>query len=395
MSSFGVDSFEVIEGISKNVSCFGNPVVCVIGFCLSPYNVSLSRGSYKFELWGGSGGDHFSGRGTGYGGKGGYSSGILNVETSQTLFFYIGGCGHSKTSYDGLYGIGGWNGGGSSTNPTNYVGGGGGGGSSDICTVYSPVSFIDNKYVRNQESYRSRIIVAGGGGGGFGVKYSWANFRSNSYGGSGGGFEGQGSGYGYTIGCSSICDIYNQGDTYSGAYGYVTGATQTSSGSKGNIQESSNYLLQACEIGSFGYGGSSISGNPSGGGGGGGWFGGVGGTSGSNPWGTGGSGGSGYVHDGTNSHSSLSSSYILENVSSLSGTESFPSLNIDNETGHSGNGAARITQLSSVYMSTLQHHYYTNKFDFCSLSIFTNINIALTIISFLEPLYSTSIQVIF
>lgn len=83
--------------------------------------------------------------------------------------------------------------------------------------------------------------------------------------------------------------------------------------------------------------GSICSNGPGSGGGGGGLYGGAGGSgikNGSPGIGTGG-GGSGYVN-----------SSILSSAQTIAGNCSFPSITIgSNETGHSGNGHAKITQL--------------------------------------------------
>ena len=79
-----------------------------------------------------------------------------------------------------------------------------------------------------------------------------------------------------------------------------------------------------------------------GGGGGGGWFGGGGGSGGNG----GGGGGSGYVLT-YNSYKptgyKLGSEYFLTDAETIAGNQSFPAPGGGNETGHSGNGYARIT----------------------------------------------------
>lgn len=82
-----------------------------------------------------------------------------------------------------------------------------------------------------------------------------------------------------------------------------------------------------------------------GGGGGGGWFG--GGAGASAGWSNGGGGGSGYVYTSSTASSypsgcKLTSSYYLTNASTTAGSSSFPSTTGGTETGHSGNGYARI-----------------------------------------------------
>ena len=83
------------------------------------------------------------------------------------------------------------------------------------------------------------------------------------------------------------------------------------------------------------------------GGGGGGWYG--GGAPGSNDHGGSGGGGSGYVYTSSTASNYpsgclLNSSYYLTNAQTIAGNQSFPSpTSSSNETGHSGNGYARIT----------------------------------------------------
>lgn len=76
------------------------------------------------------------------------------------------------------------------------------------------------------------------------------------------------------------------------------------------------------------------------GGGGGGWYGG-----GSSQW-RGGGGGSGYVLTASSHKPTgylLGSEYYLSNAQTIAGNQSFPAPGGGTETGHSGNGYARIT----------------------------------------------------
>ena len=177
---------------------------------------------------------------------------------------------------------GGFNGGGTASSSDR----GGGGGSTDIRTV--------------SNSLYSRIIVAGGGGGAY----------DSAGGGFGGGIEG--------------------GAATSGCQGY--GGTQTSSGT-GHCNSG----------GGFGIGGNGKSGSTVNGGGGG-WYGG-GGSNGSG-------GGSGYVYTSSTASNYpsgclLNSSYYLTDAQTIAGNQSFPNVaGTGNETGHSGNGAAKITPVN-------------------------------------------------
>lgn len=141
-------------------------------------------GTYKFECWGGQGGDMKNGY-TGKGGRGGYACGEKLLNAGQTIYIYVGGQGvgyNSSTNHTG-----GWNGGG-----TCYQGASGGGGASDIRTILGDLN--------------SRFIVAGGGGGS----------NDSTDGGDGGGLIG---GNGQTVGGTSGTG----GTQTSGGTGWIAG----------------------------------------------------------------------------------------------------------------------------------------------------------------------------
>lgn len=239
---------------------------------------TVCRGKHTLTVWGAQGGNT--------GGKGGYSTGVVNLNENMKLYIYVGGQGST----------GGFNGGGS-TASTN---GGDGGGASDIRI--------------GTDSLYARVIVAGGGGG--------KGQDSCAAGGVGGGTTGGGSA------SQSSCG------TQAG------GGTQTAGGAKGYY--SGTY---GANTGAFGKGGNAGSGSYAGGGGGGGWYG--GGAGASAGWSNGGGGGSGYVYTSSTASScpsgcKLTSSYYLTNASTTAGSSSFPGTSSSSETGHSGNGYARI-----------------------------------------------------
>ena len=234
---------------------------------------TVCRGKHTLTVWGAEGGAYNS-----YvGGKGGYSTGQVNLNENVNLYIYVGGYpGKAKTA--------GYNGG---TATNNY--GGGGGGATDIRIA--------------EDSLYNRVIVAGGGGG--------SGYNCN--GGAGGGTTGA-SGNG------------------SATYAHGGGGTQTSGGTSYNNSVN----------GTFGSGGANSS---NGGGGGGGWYGGGHGYGGSKD--SGGGGGSGYVYTSSTASScpsgcKLTSSYYLTNASTTAGSSSFTGTSGSSETGHSGNGYARI-----------------------------------------------------
>lgn len=288
----------------------------------SVQTATLTPGAYKLECWGAQGGNSNQSNGTyGNGGKGGYSTGILNVSTNTTIYITVGGQGQNGILNTRT--AGGFNGGGDGYGTNNSGVGGGGGGASDI-SLMSPVFshssyFINN--IRDTNSLLSRIIVAGGGGSaGYDVRNNAAN------GGAGGGTTGQ--------------------DGLSNRVYHGTGGKQTTFGTGGSSEESNRYSVQA----KFGCGASASNSTDVAPGGGGGWYGG-----GLHCDSAG--GGSGYVYTPTTASNYpsgclLNSAYYLSNAQTIAGNQSFPSPTGGTETGHSGNGYVRITKLTDVIYLT-------------------------------------------
>lgn len=111
---------------------------------------SGQSGWYKIELWGASGGTTTSETGeVRAGGKGAYTSGLIYLVENQKLYFYIGGTTTNSS--------GGANGGGKGAGK-----GMGGGGSSDVRTKSGAWD--------NDDSLKTRLMVAAGGGGAEGFK---------------------------------------------------------------------------------------------------------------------------------------------------------------------------------------------------------------------------------
>ncbi len=268
-------------------------------------------GYYYLQVWGAQGGSY--NEEIAPGGNGGYSKGYIYLNAGDTLYINTGGKGgygtsNSSTATSG----GGVNGGGSA----GYRGGAGGG-ATDIRI--------------NQNDLYSRVIVAGGGGGSF--------YQSSSIyalGGAGGGVTGV------------------AGEHYNSSYAYYSGkgGTQTAGGSGGTAEEKAYYG----NAGVFGIGGNtgtryqstSIYSNGAGGGG---WYG--GGAAGhyngeTNNRYAGGGGGSGYVYTESTASSYpngclLNDSYYLTNASTHAGNTAFESPTGGTETGHEGNGYAKVT----------------------------------------------------
>ena len=288
----------------------------------SVQTATLTPGAYKLECWGAQGGNSNQSNGTyGNGGKGGYSTGILNVSTNTTIYITVGGQGQNGILNTRT--AGGFNGGGDGYGTNNSGVGGGGGGASDI-SLMSPVFshssyFINN--IRDTNSLLSRIIVAGGGGSaGYDVRNNAAN------GGAGGGTTGQ--------------------DGLSNRVYHGTGGKQTTFGTGGSSEEPNRYSVQA----KFGCGASASNSTDVAPGGGGGWYGGglhcdsAGGVS-------------GYVYTSATASNYpsgclLNSTYYLSNAQTIAGNKSFPSPTGSTETGHSGNGHVKITKLSDVIYLT-------------------------------------------
>ena len=260
----------------------------------STQSKTLKPGTYTIECWGGQGGSY-----SGYiGGYGGYSKGTITLTKATTVYISVGGAGSSSSTAAGF------NGGG-----TGISSGRGGGGATDVRI--------------GQNSLYSRVIVAGGGGGA-GVASANANpcgCGGGEYGGDGYYNDTTGS---YTIGqnrCGGSASQTAGGKTWSTS-------TQATFGQGGNA---SGY---SC------------------GGGGGGWYGGGGAyDSDSDSDGRWGGGGSGYVYTSSTAKNYpngclLNSTHYLTNAQTIAGNTSFTSPTRSAETGHTGSGFCRITNLN-------------------------------------------------
>lgn len=260
----------------------------------SVQTATLAPGTYKLECWGAQGGTYSS-----YiGGYGGYSKGTITLTEATTVYISVGGAGSSSSTAAGF------NGGG-----TGISSGRGGGGATDVRI--------------GQNSLYSRVIVAGGGGGA-GV----TSANANPCGCGGGEYGGDGY-YNDTTGS------YTTGTNRCGG-----SASQTAGGKTWSTNTQAT----------FGQGG-----NASGyscGGGGGGWYGGGGAyDSDSDSDGRWGGGGSGYVYTSSTAKNYpngclLNSTHYLTNAQTIAGNTSFTSPTGSAETGHTGSGFCRITNLN-------------------------------------------------
>ena len=182
---------------------------------IQEWTVPIS-GSYFFELWGASGGEDAKANTSNVGGKGGYASGKISLNSGDIIYILVGQQGVDTSQ--GVPARGGFNGGGD-----NQRFGGSGGGASDI-------RFNGSELV-------NRIIVAGGGGGAYGGS-------SSGNGGDGGGLSGQngtsgnggtqssGGNDGGVLGVGGFSNPADSGGAGGGGY-YGGGAANSSWGSGG------------------------------------------------------------------------------------------------------------------------------------------------------------------
>ena len=327
--------------------------------------IAPATGKYKLETWGASGGntydfaedtlsDHA------FGGRGGYSSGVIELKKDEVLYIYVGGQG-TGTAQIGI-GQGGYNGGGDGQLRVGncYRQVSGGGGATDIRLVSGNWN--------STPSLASRIMVAGGGGGTHQNYCSETNY-SIIDGGSGGDLTGGAGVIRSTGGFTSITP---------------TGGTQTTGGmsaggtSQNDWRDSTSYTT--AYIGLFGQGSTLL--NPSteiisSGGGGGGYYGGATGV-----WKSGG-GGSSFIsgHPGavaitgeedltpkTGSDSNVHySGKVFTDTVMKAGNELMPSPDgVTTEVGNVGNGHAAITLIEvEVKLDSLTVDYgsLTDPFD--------------------------------
>ena len=260
----------------------------------SVQTATLTPGRYKLECWGAQGGT-YSGC---IGGYGGYSKGTITLTKTTTVYVSVGGAGSSSSTAAGF------NGGG-----TGIYSGRGGGGATDVRI--------------GQNSLYSRVIVAGGGGGA-GV----ASANANPCGCGGGEYGGDGY-YNNTTGS------YTAGQNRSGGSASQTaGGITWSTGTQATFGQGGNASGYSC------------------GGGGGGWYGGGGAyDSDSDSDGRWGGGGSGYVYTSSTAKNYpngclLNSTHYLTNAQTIAGNTSFTSPTGSSETGHTGSGFCRITNLN-------------------------------------------------
>jgi len=269
--------------------------------------------TYKIECWGASGGNHSSV----YGGKGGYCFGMITLPYNSRFYVYVGQSGDETVEHT-------FNGGGKANLNKRAKSGGGA----------TDVRLTEGNTWSDFNSLKSRIIIAAGGGGA--IAHA---------GGCGGGNAGGLFGYDgfYTVSAPDHASLT-----------LATGATQTSGGMKAG---SSNY---AATDGTFGIGGDSDEEWSSGGGSG--YYGGGGGAAANCIVGSG-SGGSSFIsgytgcdaisesstedniiHTGQPNHYS---GKVFTNPIMIDGGSVMPKPKGGTETGHSGNGYAIFSWIST------------------------------------------------
>ncbi|MBQ9394270.1 MAG: hypothetical protein IJU23_01985, partial [Proteobacteria bacterium] len=288
-------TYKAFESVTGNTKASGAVTSC-------SQSVTLLPGRYKLQVWGASGGDDVNNNQSlsSHGGLGGYAEGILTLTAKTTAYLHFGTVG-----YKGVYGkvgasaIGqGCNGGGGATclESNHAACGFGGGGASDIRI--------------GGDTLYHRVIVAGGGGG------------SDDH----------------STGSDECVNCWNDG---------TAGAGGGTEGIRGKQNGVANVIVAGTQTSgnAFGVGGAPGI-NQDLGGGGGGWYGGIAPQTVSN---AGGGGGSGFVYTsastGLPSGFALAASMQLAETKIYNGTQSFPAVTSGSETGHQGNGYARITLL--------------------------------------------------
>ena len=268
--------------------------------------IAPTRGTYKIETWGASGGNGIYSTTVAKGGYGGYSVGTIELKRDTKLFINVGKNGMSgtmaeNTSVPNSTSLGGYNGGGDGFNVsgTYYYGTGGGGGATHIATISGTLDTFENKI--------EKLLIVSGGGGGASLSWSRGSGYLQYAGGSAGGYIGL-NGVSYDKTC-------------------VLGI--------GGTQESTTALNYK---GILGVGGTGDSAGGSGGGGG--YYGG----SGSGPWASAG-GGSGYIGNSLLTEKSMYCYNCTESTEELTKTISTTCVNeiATENCAKQGNGYARIS----------------------------------------------------
>ncbi len=299
-------------GASKNFAYTGSVQTCTV----------CAGRTYRLEVWGAQGGNITSYNG----GRGGYSVGQLTPPQEAVLYIYVGGQG-LMTSY------------------SSYQMGGGGGASD-----FSIFGTAGDTTWDEQRHFYSRLLVAGGGSGAGG----WYGYNNGAYGGGSSGADG-------AISSNRGVNQYGGGASQiAGGGTYGSNPTYGAAGTFGKAMSSTNYSSMNTTYGgkaTAGWNGGAHADGYDSSGGGGGWYG--GGTPPVGNYGGTGGGGSGWVYtqvsydywaanstEGQSGKWLLDSSWQLTSATMYAGNQSFAAPGGGSETGHAGNGYARITRLN-------------------------------------------------
>lgn len=335
---------------SAGAGQFGEePVVYDFAYTGGEQTVPLKPGTYKLECWGAQGGVTV-GMASVAGGAGGYAVGVFSLANTANIYINVGGKGTNGTISSGYNATappaGGYNGGGAGGSRDDnvyvrYQTGAGGGGATHIGKSSGLLSAITDSDL---------LIAAGGGGGASGGTYttpfeeaSTEMIDNGSSGGAGGGESG-------------ILGNLGRGSTSGYQYGgYGGGGGTSTSGGYGGTK--GDYNDEDADDAIYSGGG--------GGGGGGGYYGGGGGAGGRASYGDeckngtygskgkGGDGGDPGINGGWwagggggGGGGSAFAASSLTSVSLIAGNATMPSITGGTETGHAGNGYARITKIA-------------------------------------------------
>ena len=305
-----------VKKISRTKKAYNGPTEWLFNYTGGEQTFTAPvNGIYKLEVWGAQGGTDSNNY---HGGYGGYSSGSMNLSTSDKIYIYVGekgktlnSSGHSGVLYaypnSGNVRV--------NSSDANNINFSTGGGSTHILHSSGNLSQFSS-------TLNKVLIVAGGGGG----VCTWWGY--NDHGGAGGGFQGATTTYNFPNGTTSNNN--------------PTGGTQISGGfGGGNLDGNSKYSWLN---GIFGIGGGSrAAGQSASGSGGGGFYG--GGAS----WGGSGAGGSGYIGNSLLTEKSMYCYNCQESSEDSTKTISTTctSLTPTENCSKQGNGYARITLIST------------------------------------------------
>ena len=125
-AQIALPSFHGAQKAHSSVSSSGSQTFSFTG-AEQTFTVPSGVTTITIKAWGAQGGTYNSDWGAG---KGGYSTGTLNVSSGATLYIYVGGQGNSSAS--NVQVSGGFNGGGYARGYTSGAYAGSGGGASDV-----------------------------------------------------------------------------------------------------------------------------------------------------------------------------------------------------------------------------------------------------------------------